>query len=74
MAVGDYMQIGSKHIPAYQRVFRALIKTHGNSTRAIAACGISDHAYYRLINDGELVASVARKIVDCYQKSVREKA
>lgn len=74
MAKGDYAKIPRRHIPSYKRVVEFLIRTHGSITKAIEAAGISDHAYYRLVNDDELSASVARKIIDCYCKTTGKAA
>jgi hypothetical protein len=67
MAIGDHRKINSRSIPAFKKLVNWLVDHYGSIGAALAAIGISDHAYYRLLNDDELVACVGRKIVDCYE-------
>lgn len=69
MATGDHRKIDKKSVPAFKRIADALVRKYGSINKAVLAAGISDHAYYRLVNDGEIVACVARKIVACYERT-----
>lgn len=74
MAKGDYTKVNNRHIDAYKKVVAFLVKFYGSINKAVSAAGISDHAYYRLVNDDELVSCVAKKIIDCYWKTKKESA
>lgn len=69
MATGDYAKIRSQYVAAYKRLIESLIATYGSISKALSAIGISDHSYYRLVNDDEIVACTARKIVACYERN-----
>lgn len=73
MAKGDYRKIHTRHARAYQSIMRTLVSIHGSINKALLAIGISDHAYYKLINDEEIVVCTARKIVDCYERTKASK-
>lgn len=69
MAKLDNRPMPRTSIKHYQAVMKQVISLHGVVNKAIAATGISDHAYARLMRDGELVFSVAKKIMAAYSAS-----
>ncbi len=66
MAELDNRPMPRHSIKYYKEVMAALCKHYGGMTKTVAAIGISDHAYARLIRDDELVFSVAKKIMAGY--------
>lgn len=69
MASGDYAKIRKQYVAAYKRLIKILVDSHGSISKALSAVGISDHSYYKLVNDDEIVACTARKIVACYERT-----
>ena len=69
MAAGDHAKIAARYVADYKRLIESLISKYGSISNALSAIGISDHLYYRLIRDDEIVASTARKIVACYERT-----
>lgn len=55
-----------RDIAPYQQVMRSLIRHHGTLKKTLRAIGVADESYYKLMNDDELVVSVARKIMTGY--------
>lgn len=73
MATGDHAKIRKQYVASYKRLIKSLIATYGSISRALSAIGISDHSYYRLVNDDEIVACTARKIIACYERNKADK-
>jgi hypothetical protein len=69
MAIGDHKKINSRNANAFKKLVNWLVEHHGSIGASLAAIGISDHSYYRLFRDDEIVACVGRKIVNCYQQT-----
>lgn len=69
MATGDYAKIAARYVAAYKRLVNSLIESYGSISKALSAIGISDHSYYKLVKDDEIVACTARKIVACYERN-----
>lgn len=73
MAIGDYRKMRDRDIPPYQVVMRSLIQHYGTLKKTLRAIGVADESYYKLMNDGELVVCVARKIMAGYSAIKNEK-
>jgi len=69
MATGDHAKISGQYVAAYKHLIKSLIKTYGSINKAVQAIGISEHSYYRLVRDGEIVSCTARKIIACYERT-----
>lgn len=66
MAELDNRPMPRTSVKHYQAIMKVLVKHYGTMTNAVAAIGISDHAYVRLMRDDEIVFSVAKKIMAGY--------
>lgn len=62
-----------RDVPPYKSLMSALVKYHGNQTRACDAIGMGDYSFHRLMRDEEISVANARKIMAGYTAMKNEK-